>query len=402
MNRLLEGTCRAGGVPSNFESLSHTIGDAAISSGNPERLKAWWLYRCLYSPRPLEERLTLMWHNHFATSNSKVLDLTLMKQQNETLRRYGLSPFGELLGAMSHDPALLEWLDAPTNHAGRPNENFAREMMELFTLGVGNYTERDVSETARAFTGWTVRDSVFRVNDDHHDREEKTILGHTGNWSGDDVIGFLLQRPDCARRIAWRLTNEFCGEHVVSQAALMELADGLREHNLDIRWGVQTILRSELFFSDANIQSRVTDPVSYLLIPLRALECWNSPPATYLLAEWLDKLGQKLFLPPNVAGWKGGRDWLSTRTIIARANYATALANGKLSNPACPLKTPASLMAVAGEDEQFRRLGQMLAGEVSADVISRSLQKSSVARDSNERLRMFVQDVMIQPNSQLH
>ena len=184
VTRVLDGTCRASGVPLEFENLSRTIGEAAVASGNPDRLKAWWLYRCLYSPRPLEERMTLLWHNHFATSNSKVLNLSLMKAQNETMRRFSLSPFRELLGAMSHDPALLEWLDAPSNHAGRPNENFARETMELFTLGAGNYTERDVSESARAFTGWTTKDSRFRLNDDHHDREEKTVLGHSGNLAG--------------------------------------------------------------------------------------------------------------------------------------------------------------------------------------------------------------------------
>ena len=142
VTRLFDGTCRIGGVPQEFETLAQAIGNSAVDSGSPERLKAWWLYRCLFSPRPLEERLTLMWHNHFATSNLKVNDLLLMKQQNDTLRKHACSPFGELLRAMSHDPALLQWLDAPSNRVGMPNENFARELMELFSLGIGNYSER--------------------------------------------------------------------------------------------------------------------------------------------------------------------------------------------------------------------------------------------------------------------
>src|SRR5262245_56763255 len=173
VSRLLTGQTQFAGAPSEFDSLSAVIGQAAADSGSPERLKAWWLYRCLFTPHPLQERLTLMWHNHFATSNLKVDDLKLMKRQNESLRTLALAPFGELLTTLAHDPALLNWLDAPQNRQRHPNETLGRELMELFTLGIGHYTEQDVKEAARALTGWTVRQGEFRDLAAVHDDGEK-------------------------------------------------------------------------------------------------------------------------------------------------------------------------------------------------------------------------------------
>ncbi len=332
VSRIIDGTSRIE-TPANFAELAGVIGDAAADSPNPDRLKAWWLYRCLFSQDPLEERLTLMWHNHFATSNLKVDNLHQIKQQNDSLRRYARSSFGELLRAMVRDPALLVWLDAPANRKGHPNENLARELMELFTVGIGNYAEQDVKEAARALTGWTIDNGRFHVDQESHESEVKTILRQSGNWNGDDVVNLLLQQPGTANRLAWRLTNEFFGENVVNDEALSQLAEVLRGNNLDIGATVELMLRSQLFFSDDNIQSRVCDPVSFLVGPIRALECFREPPSTLILAEWLRRMGQDLFYPPNVGGWNGGRTWLSTRTIIARTNYGAALTSGELHNP---------------------------------------------------------------------
>ncbi|MBI3864384.1 MAG: DUF1800 domain-containing protein [Planctomycetia bacterium] len=402
VSRLLDGTCRSAGTPDDFDGLATTIGNSAVASGSAERLKAWWLYRCLFSPRPLEERMTLMWHNHFATSNLKVNNLRLMKQQNETLRQHAFSPFGDLLHAMSHDPALLEWLDAPSNRAGMPNENLARELMELFSLGIGNYSERDVKEAARALTGWTVRQGNFRAMQEVHDGDSKTILNQSGNWSGDDFVRILLEQNSCARRIAWRLTNEFCGENAVTDAALDELAGGLRKNHLDVRWGVETILRSALFFSDENIQSRVADPVSFLLIPLRALECWRSPPSTLLLAEWLGRIGQDLFNPPNVGGWTGGRGWLSTRTVIARANYATAITAGQLANPERRLDMPAGMADIPDPVERLRRLGDLLCGGMSAETVRAIIEKSGLQSKPDDLPWHCISEFLTRPETQLH
>jgi uncharacterized protein (DUF1800 family) len=402
VTRILNGTCRSAGTPAEFDNLAQSIGLSAVDSGSAERLKAWWLFRCLVSPRPLEERLTLMWHNHFATSNLKVNNLQLMKQQNEILRRYALSPFGDLLSAMAHDPALLQWLDAPSNRAGIPNENFARELLELFSLGIGNYSERDIKEAARALTGWTVRQGKFRSLVETHDSASKSILNQAGNWDGDDLVRIVLEEKSCARRLAWRLTNEFCGEHVVSATALNELALGLHTHQLDVRWGVETILRSSLFFSDENIQSRVADPVSFLLVPLRGMECWQTPPSTLVLAEWLSRMGQDLFYPPNVGGWAGGRAWLSSRTVIARANYATSLATGQLAYPAQRPEMPASIAAVADPVEQMRHLGDLLCGGLSTGTIQQIVEKANATKDQGNLLQQCVKEFLNRPEAQLH
>ncbi|MFV0444688.1 MAG: DUF1800 family protein [Planctomycetaceae bacterium] len=405
VSRVLEGRCRETATAGELESLAAVIGAAAVESGSAERLKAWWVYRCLFSPDPLRERLTLMWHNHFATSNLKVSDLRLMRRQNETFRKHALAPFGELLREMSHDPALLLWLDAPTNKAGQPNENLARELMELFTLGIGNYTETDVKEVARSLTGWTVKQDEFKAQASIHDDGEKTVFGQTGAFDGDDIVKLLLDQPATARRLAWRLTQEFMGEGVVSAAALDELADGLREHNLDIRWGVETMLRSESFFSDANVGSRVADPMSFVIAPLRGLECFRDPPSTLVLAEWLGRMGLDLFYPPNVGGWNGGRAWLSTRSIIARANYANALVAGQLSSPTRPPEIASVVQQQAGESTLSSQVGwleQLLCGRQRAktvDEICHSLKTISGA--DNQRSQAVVL-LLTRPEAQLH
>src|SRR5262249_18091426 len=239
--------------------------------------------------------------------------------------------FGDLLVTVVHDPALLIWLDAQANRLGKPNENLARELMELFTLGIGHYTEADVKEAARALTGWTVAGATFREDAARHDRGDKTILGRKGKWKGDDLVRMLLGHPATARRLAWRLCDWLMGEGAVGGPALDALAAGLRAHDLDVGWAVATVLRSRAFFAEKNLGSRPLGPVEYVVGVARALECFDPPPSTRLLGEWAGRLGQDLFYPPNVGGWEGGRGWLSTQAIVGRANYAGALVAGNLS-----------------------------------------------------------------------
>ena len=188
LDRVLAGRAATDGVPEDFRKTADLLGESAASSADPARLKAWWVYRMLYGPDPLTERLALMWHNHFATSNLKVENLTAMRRQNELFRKLGRGPFGDLLSAVVHDPAMLVWLDAPSNRKGHPNENLARELMELFTLGIGHYSEKDVKEAARALTGWTVVDDAFAEVPARHDADEKVILGRKGKWTGADLV----------------------------------------------------------------------------------------------------------------------------------------------------------------------------------------------------------------------
>src|SRR5262245_44279966 len=249
IDRVLAGKAATDGVPEDFRRTADLLGESAGPSRDPARLKAWWVYRMLYGPDSLTERLALMWHNHFATSNLKVENLTAMRRQNELFRHLGRGPFGELLTAVMHDPALLVWLDAPSNRKGHPNENLARELMELFSMGVGHYTEADVKEAARALTGWSLDDEAFSEVTVRHDAGEKTILGHKGPWKGDDLVRMVLEHPATPHRLACRICEQFLGEKVLQSADIGTLADGLRARNLDIGWAVQTVLRSQTFFA---------------------------------------------------------------------------------------------------------------------------------------------------------
>ncbi|HZY85276.1 MAG TPA: DUF1800 domain-containing protein [Gemmataceae bacterium] len=327
VERLLTGKSRSRGVPDDFADNSARLARLAVAGRDLGRLKAWWVYRMLLGPDPLAERMTLFWHNHFATSAAKVR--TAVYRQNEVFREFGRGPFGELLRRAVKDPALLLYLDAPSNRKGHPNENLARELMELFTLGIGHYTETDVKEAARTLTGWGVAEGTFQDDPGQHDGGEKTVLGRTGRWTGDDLVKMLLDHPATADRLAARLCEHFMGEGAVDAAAVRALADGLRERNLDIGWAVGTVLRSQAFFAEANLGTRILGPAEYVVGAARALELFDPPPSTLVLAEFVAHLGQDLFHPPNVGGWPGGRDWLSARGAVGRSNYAVALLEGE-------------------------------------------------------------------------
>jgi hypothetical protein len=327
VHRLLNCKGRSQGVPDDFEEHAARLRRLAVGAGDAGRLKAWWVYRMLLGPDPVAERLTLFWHNHFATSAAKAR--LAVCRQNEIFREYGRGPFGELLRRVVKDPALLLWLDAPANRKLRPNENLARELMELFTLGIGHYTELDVKEAARTLTGWGVAGDAFKDDPEQHDAGEKTVLGRTGRWTGDDLVKMLLEHNATANRLATLLCGHFMGEGAADAAAIRELADGLRERNLDIGWAVSTVLQSQAFFADANLGTRILGPAEYVVGAARALELFDPPPSTLVLAEFIAHLGQDLFHPPNVGGWPGGRDWLSARGAIGRSNYAVALIEGE-------------------------------------------------------------------------
>jgi hypothetical protein len=352
IDRLLHGQAREG-VPDNFHTVADTLAERA---GDAAGLKAWWMYRLFAGSDPLGERLTLLWHNHFATSNEKVNDVHAMRRQNEIFRQHGRGPFGELLKAVVHDPAVLIWLDASANRKGKPNENLARELMELFTLGIGHYTETDVKEAARTLTGWKVTQGAFRDWAPDHDDGDKTLLGHTGRWNGDDLLRLLLEHPATSQRLAWRLCEWLMGEKGLDAGGIDALAAGLRQHDLDIGWAVETVLRSQAFFADANRGNRVLGPVEFLVGVPRALECFDPPPSSLVLGEWLAKLGQNLFYPPNVGGWTGGRGWLTTQAIIGRANYAAALVEGRLWARPVPLDG----LALARRHDRGRDLEDVL------------------------------------------
>jgi uncharacterized protein (DUF1800 family) len=403
IDRVLSGKACTEGVPDRFDETANLLGETAASSRDPARLKAWWVYRMLFGSDPLTERLVLMWHNHFATSNLKVNDLGAMYQQNQRFRERARAPFAELLKVALPEPALLLWLDAPANRKGHPNENFGRELMELFTLGIGHYTEKDVKEAARALTGWTVNENgKFEEATARHDDGEKTILGQKGKWKGDDLVQMLLDHPATAERLAFRICELLMGEGTVDAAAIQELANGLRQHSLDINWAMEKVLRSHAFFADKNIGKRVLSPAEYVIGTARALELFDPPSSTLVLAEWVTRLGQDLFYPPNVGGWPGGRSWLTTRSVIGRANYAAALVDGKLVGRPGPMDA-LTLAQRHGEPEVTAFYTRLVLGVGPTLQWHKRITAAldTKERDAGDRARCVVRLVLAMPEAQL-
>jgi hypothetical protein len=338
LDLLLQGKPRA-------EELRQTLTDvgrlaADRDDGGGAQLRGWWLYCMLHSGHPLREKLTLFWHNHFATSIAKVHSTREMFNQNKLLRQHALGKFGPFLLAMSKDAAMLHWLDSNSNIKGKPNENYAREVMELFSLGVGNYTEKDIREAARAFTGWhTDSDGfAFEFNARLHDDGGKTVLGQTGDWNGDDVVRILLRQPACARFLVRKLYRFYVSETREPPDSFLEpLAESLRKSDYDIAALLRTMLSSRHFFSDYAFRQRIKNPVEYVLGAVRAVyreygaKDKNHQPLTQqTLVRHIDAMGQVLFAPPNVKGWREAKTWLNTATVLARDNFAQSLAMGGL------------------------------------------------------------------------
>ena len=287
------------------------------------RIAYWWGGRMLNTRRPLEEKMTLFWHGHFATIESKVRDYRKMLLQNETLRAHATGNFGDLVVAVAQDPAMLYFLDAGVNVKGAPNENFAREIMELFTMGVGNYSERDIREAARAFTGWNADDLTFIVHADRHDEGEKTVLGETGNFDGAEVVDIILRQPVTARYVTEKLYRYFVREDV-RDAPLDALAAVLRGANYELKPLLRTVFLSRDFYSRASVGTHIKSPVQLAISTYRKLGLTEMPGIPDF-NEATTALGQTLFWPPTVAGWARGRAWITPGLLLERGNFARDL-----------------------------------------------------------------------------
>jgi uncharacterized protein (DUF1800 family) len=295
--------------------------------------------------------MTLFWHNHFATSIAKVQRTTLMFDQNRLLREHALGKFGPFLLAMSKDTAMLHWLDSNSNVKAHPNENYARELMELFSLGVGHYTEKDIREAARAFTGWHTDGDAYEFNPKFHDDGEKTVLGQKGNWNGDDVVRIVLGREDAARFLVRKLYRSFISEQEEPPDSLLEpLADSFRQSDYDIGALMRTLLSSRHFFSAYAFRRRIKSPVEFVLGAVRATV--GGQVLQQVLVGRLEAMGQQLFAPPNVKGWRGAQAWLSTSTVLARDNFAQAVAMGTLWGDPVPRSPRNALEAELLEQER--------------------------------------------------
>lgn len=293
-------------------------------------LKAWWLRRMAQGPRPLQEKLTLFWHGHFATSMEKVRDAYLMWRQNDLFRQMALGCWPDMLIAVAKDPAMLVWLDQAQSRKEHPNENFAREVMELFALGEGHYTEKDVTEGARALTGWSYNrlEQTFVERPFWHDRGEKTIFAQTGNFNGEDFLRLIVARPQAARFITAKLWKYFAGAEPSEEVASALVAE-FRQAKDTFKPVVRTLFLSEEFYLPSIVRNQVKSPVQWLVGSVRMLERGLPPPlACFALTR---NLGQDLFAPPNVKGWDGGLSWITTNTLLARYNEAATLIQGDIS-----------------------------------------------------------------------
>ena len=376
IDRLLSG----GPGLAEHEKASMPAAEILARGNNGQLARAWWLKRMLYTPHPLREKLTLFWHNHFATSNSKVNNAGFMLGQYGLMYRHALGSFRELLLEMGKDPAMVVWLDTNTSKKGMPNENYARELMELFSLGIGNYTEQDIREAARAFTGWEIRDGKSHWNKSQYDETEKSVLGRKGRWTGDDITRICLEQPSAPYFIVGKLFRFLVSDTVpAGKELLTPLAEQFRKSDFHFGRLVETVLRSNLFFSSTVYRTRVKAPVDFLLgivRPLLRSDAIESQPRTGELATALDQLGQNLFYPPSVKGWDGGPAWLNGQTLLNRNNLALALTStedGRFRDAS----DPARIAEKAGKKTDtelvdfFLRL--FLQGDVTAETRSRLL-----------------------------
>ena len=287
-------------------------------------LRGWWIGEMLATPSPLTERMTLFWHNHFVSAQQKVKLAQLMYRQNVTLREHALGNFGDLLHAIARDPAMLVYLDGARSRKGAPNENFARELMELFTLGEGHYGEGDVKEAARAFTGWSLNRETgrFVFRPFLHDYGEKTVLGRTGRLDGDDVLDVLLARPETAELIVRKLWREFVSPDA-DEREVKRIAARFRESRYDIKVALAALLTSDAFYAPENRGALVKSPVDVVVGALH--QFGMRPGETVPFAVAAAAMGQNLFGPPNVKGWPGGDAWINSSTLLARKSFLDRL-----------------------------------------------------------------------------
>ena len=291
-------------------------------------LKTWWVREMIETRAPLRERMTLFWHNHFATSQQKVNRSQAMWRQNQLLRAQALGDFRGLLHAVAKDPAMLVYLDGANSRKEAPNENFAREVMELFTLGEasqgGRYTEQDIKEAARAFTGWSVErdDFSFKFRPAFHDDGNKTILGRSGNFDGDAALDILLEQPSAARFIVAKLWKEFVSP-VPDDAQVERIAERFRSSGYDIATAVKELLLTDAFWLDANRGSLVKSPLDLVVGTVRQFGFGYTDVTP--LALKAAQLGQNLLVPPNVKGWPGQNEWVTATTLLERKRFTGQL-----------------------------------------------------------------------------
>ena len=301
-----------------------------VQRANAEAIRAtvsWWLRRMAYGPHPMQEKLALFWHGHFTTSDKDERSASFMWNQNELIRANAAGNVRTFVRAISRDPAMLDYLNNNSNRKQHPNENYARELMELFTLGIGNYTEADVKECARAFTGWAHDGDDFVFRKGLHDTGRKTLLGTTGNLDGDDAIDVILSKPAAGRFIGGKLFRHFAHDDP-DDSLVNAVGQLLQANKYELRPTLRTILTSRAFYSPQAVGGQIKSPVQLMVGTVRLAGLEMPPDA--LMMYGLKAMGQVPFQPPNVRGWPGGRMWINTSTLLSRYNTAARLVDGRL------------------------------------------------------------------------
>ena len=362
------------------------LAQAVLNTGNPRGWPAWWLYRMVHSAAPLAEQLTLLWHGHFATSGAKVASARLLYDQHQILRRHALGSFRDMTHEIARDPAMLLYLDSATNRRSHPNENFARELMELFCLGLGKYTEKDIQELARCFTGWEVSHERFRFNRFQYDTGEKSFLGRTGAFDGKAGVDIVLDQPAVGLFVAGKLVRHFVSDELpLTDELLTPLALRFRETRGDLRATVTMLLGSNLFFSSvASVGAKLRSPVELAVGVLRSCEATTNMTQ---LSDQLAELGQLPFYPPNVKGWPGGRAWINAATLVGRVNLVQRLAREAVSRAeSAPLNSLATRRAWRDVDRQFDEFSDLLlAAPPPADVRRKIIEAARSAASDDPR-----------------
>jgi uncharacterized protein (DUF1800 family) len=402
-----------------LEAASGNLGNARGKAINV--LQGWWLHKMLTTSQPLKEKLTLFWHGHFATGLDKVRNPFMLEQQNELFRSQGLSRFDDLVLEVSRDPAMLMYLDNAENVKGHPNENYARELMELFTMGVhGGYTERDVQESARAFTGWGLEkppkgnikyseNPKFKFFANKHDDGQKTFLEERGNFNGSDIVRMTTQHPSTARFITGKLWQFFVSEEL-PKATADELVKLWQDTGANIREVLRTILTSEKFYAPENRSSLVKSPIEYVVGALRSSAARPTAAQTIALVNQLDAMAQIPLHPPNVKGWDGGLEWIADGTVLARLNFMGALVGGKLPGrdpsaekvqvPAAPIPN-LSWPIGSSVSETIDLIGRHYLGTTPTGSLRKALEGFAKDRNTPDVARRLAHLVLVSPQYQV-
>ena len=372
----------------------------AVGSGSAEALRPWWLRRMIETPHPLLEKMTLFWHDYFAISAAQVPDGALMQRHVQLLRTNALGNFPTLLAEIARDPATLMSLGATPNRKVQPNEHFARQLLDRYTVGPSAHTAGDVREAARAFTGQVVLRSRLRHIDREHDNGAKTVLGQTGNFDGEQVARITARHPATAATIVRRLYRWLVSEIDQPHDALLAPLTASFAKDFDVAPLVETMLRSNLFFSPATNRRRIRRPVEFALAIVRGLE---ATVPTLPLAKQLADLGEDLYYPPTTSGWAAGRHWINRATLVGRTNLATALLGN--SGPYEKKFDPAAVAQRHGHADA-RNAGRFLVDlflQPAADnaIADRLLEHAPAEGDVSHRMRQFADIVVTLPEFHL-